>query len=39
MYLIFVSENLWINIKAYLFAQATFNKLKSKIIQTGPKSN
>jgi len=34
---IFVSENLGINIKAYLFACAIFHRLKNKPIQTGPK--
>jgi len=34
---IFVSENLGINIKAYLFACAIFHSLKNKPIQTGPK--
>jgi len=35
---IFISKNLWINIKAYLFALAIFHKLKNKPIQTGPRS-
>jgi len=34
---IFVSENLWINIKADLFAWAIFHKLKNNPIQTGTK--
>jgi hypothetical protein len=33
---IFIKENLWVNLKTYLFAQANFHKLKNKSIQMGP---
>jgi hypothetical protein len=36
--IIFVSENLRINIKTCLFAETIFHKLKNKLIQTGPKT-
>jgi hypothetical protein len=36
---IFINKNLWINKKAYLFAQVIFHMLKNQLIQTRTYTN